>query len=135
MFSLILLFSAVLLILFNSKNNIIFFYTPTELLDKNHSLNQIVRIGGFVEKGSLKKISSDTFIFNITDNKTSIKITYKGLFPDLFKEEQGAVIEGELIEKDYIKANTVYAKHDENYIPASLKKELEDNKYWQKKYK
>ena len=133
--SFIMILTAVLLILFNSKNNIIFFYTPSELLDKNPSLNKVVRIGAYVAKDSFKKISSDTYEFKISDNKASIKITYQGILPDLFREEQGAVIEGILITKKHIKAQIVYAKHDENYMPATLKKDLENNKYWQKTYK
>jgi len=132
--TIIMLLGAVLLILFNSKKNIIFFYTPSELIENNPPLKKIVRIGAFVEKGSVKKTSSDTYEFSITDNKTSIRITYKGILPDLFKEEQGIVIEGHLLEKKYIHADTVYAKHDENYMPASIKKELEKNKYWKKNY-
>ena len=134
LFSLILLFSAVLLILFNSKNNIIFFYTPTELLKANVSLNKNVRIGAFVKKGSLKIKAENKYEFIVTDNVSSIKITYSGLLPDLFREEQGIVIEGKLLADDFVQAHTVYAKHDENYIPENIKQELENNQYWQKKY-
>ena len=133
--SFIMVLTAVLLILFNSKNNIIFFYTPSELLDENPALRTTVRIGAYVENDSLKKISSDTFEFRITDNKSSIKITYQGILPDLFREGQGAVVEGLLIEKKHIIAEIVYAKHDENYMPATLQKDLENKKYWQKNYK
>jgi len=129
-----MLSSAVLLILFNSKKNIIFFYTPSELIENNHPLQQIVRVGAFVEKESLKKITSDTYEFNITDNITSLRVTYKGLLPNLFREGQGVVIEGILLETNFIQANTVFAKHDENYMPVSIKKELEKNEYWQKNY-
>ena len=66
--TLVMLLSAVLLILFNSKKNIIFFYTPSELLENNYPLQQVVRVGALVEKGSLKKITSNTYEFNITDN-------------------------------------------------------------------
>ena len=132
--TLVMLFSAVLLILFNSNKNIIFFYTPSELIENNHPLQQVVRVGAFVEKESLKKIPPDTYEFNITDNLKSLRVTYQGLLPDLFKEGQGVVIEGILIEQNYIQANTVFAKHDENYMPLSIKKELEKNEYWQKNY-
>ena len=132
--TLVMLLSAVLLILFNSKKNIIFFYTPSELIENNHPLQQVVRVGAFVEKESLKKITSNTYEFNITDNLTSLRVTYQGLLPNLFREGQGVVIEGVLLEQNYIQANTVFAKHDENYMPLSIKKELEKNEYWQKKY-
>ena len=130
----VMLLSAVLLILFNSKKNIIFFYTPSELIENNHPLKQVVRVGALVEKESLKKITSNTYEFNITDNLTSLKVVYQGLLPNLFREGQGVVIEGVLLEQNYIQANTVFAKHDENYMPLSIKKELEKNEYWQKKY-
>ena len=132
--TLVILLIAVLLILFNSKKNIIFFYTPSELIENNHPLQQVVRVGAFVEKESLKKITSNTYEFNITDNLTSLRVIYQGLLPNLFKEGQGVVIEGVLLEQNYIQANTVFAKHDENYMPLSIKKELEKNEYWQKKY-
>ena len=132
--TLVMLLSAVLLILFNSKKNIIFFYTPSEIIENNHPLQQVVRVGAFVEKESLKKITSNTYEFNITDNLTSLRVIYQGLLPNLFKEGPGVVIEGVLLEQNYIQANTVFAKHDENYMPLSIKKELEKNEYWQKKY-
>ena len=132
--SLVMLLGSVFLILINSKKNIIFFYTPSELLENNHPLQQIVRVGALVENESLKKITSNTYEFKITDNLESLRVTYKGLLPNLFREGQGVVIEGVLIEQNYIKANTVFAKHDENYMPVSIKKELEKNKYWQKNY-
>ena len=132
--TLVMLLSAVLLILFNSKKNIIFFYTPSELIENNHPLQQVVRVGALVEEGSLKKITFDTYEFNITDNLKSLRVTYQGLLPNLFREGQGVVIEGILLEKNYIQAKTVFAKHDENYMPASIKKELEKNKFWQKNY-
>ena len=132
--SLLFLLSAILLILFNSKKNIVFFYTPSELLENNVELNKTIRIGAFVQKGSFKKIADRTYEFNLSDKKNFIKVMYTGFLPDLFREEQGAVIEGVLISKKLIKASTVYAKHDENYMPNSIKKSLELNEYWQRKY-
>ena len=133
--SLIFLFISILLILFNTEKNIVFFYTPTELKEKDIQLNQKVRIGAYVEKGSFKKLNNNTFEFSVSDNANSIKVLYEGLLPDLFREGQGAVIEGILNEKNYIMADTVYAKHDENYMPVSIKKELEKKEYWNKNYK
>ena len=132
--SLVFLTSAVLLILFNSKKNLIYFYTPSELLNSDKKINDTVRIGGFVEKGSINKKNNNEYDFVITDNKTVLKITYKGLLPDLFREGQGAVIEGKLVNKNLIMATTVFAKHDENYIPSSLKQQLKNSEYWKKEY-
>ncbi len=132
--TMIMLIGSVLLILYNTRQNIIFFYTPLELTQSNPSLNSIVRIGAFVKKDSLKKINYNTYEFYITDKVESIRITYEGILPDLFREEQGAVVEGVLVEKKFIKADRVYAKHDENYMPATIKKQLEKNKFWKKNY-
>ena len=132
--SLIFLAAAILLILFNAKKNLIFFYTPSELLNSNSQINDTVRIGGFVKKGSINKKLNDEYSFIITDDKAFLKITYKGILPDLFREGQGAVIEGRLIDNNLIKAKTVFAKHDENYIPETIKEQLKNTEYWRKEY-
>ena len=131
----IFLLAALLLILFNSKENIIFFYTPSELIDAKPENNTNIRIGGFVKNESYKKISLNSYKFEITDNINSIVINYNGILPDLFREGQGAVVEGILENKNLIKATNVYAKHDENYMPASIQKKLKDNNQWKKNYK
>ena len=133
--SLIFLTAAILLILFSSKKNLVFFYTPSELMESNIKLNDKVRIGGFVKKGSIRNDGENNYYFIITDNQESLFVNYIGLLPDLFREDQGIVIEGKLSKKNLIEASTVFAKHDENYIPASIKKQLEDNEYWKRKYK
>ena len=71
----------------------------------------------------------------ITDNISELLVFYEGILPDLFKEGQGTVVEGVLNNKNIIIASKVYAKHDENYMPASIKKELEKNNQWKKDYK
>ena len=134
LFSLIFLTSAVLLILINSKKNLIYFYTPTELLSSDKNINDIVRIGGFVKKGSFKNLDEDNYQFIITDNAGSVKITYNGILPDLFREGQGAVVQGILTKENHIIASSVFAKHDENYIPANLKEQLKKSEYWKKEY-
>tara|TARA_B100000029_G_C17553226_1_gene950836 strand:+ start:1530 stop:1922 length:393 start_codon:yes stop_codon:yes gene_type:complete len=130
-----MLILAVFLILYNSKNNIIFFYTPKELIENNVNINEIVRVGAIVKEGSFKKIDAEKYKFVISDNIFSIYILYEGLLPDLFREGQGVVIEGKLVKENIIHASTVFAKHDENYMPESIKKELEKNQIWQKNYK
>ena len=133
--SLIFLATAILLILFNSKKNLIFFYTPTEFLNSNIEINNKVRIGGFVKKESIVNKGGNEYDFIITDLKNTLNVSYNGILPDMFKEEQGAVIEGILLKNNIIKASTVFAKHDENYMPASIKNELEKQNYWKKEYK
>ena len=134
-FSLIFLTSAILLILFNYKKNLVFFYTPSELMNSDSAINDIVRIGGFVEKNSIINKGNSSYNFIITDNKNKVLVEYNGLLPDLFKEEQGIVIEGRLKSDFTIHAFTVFAKHDENYMPASIQKQLQNNQYWKKNYK
>ena len=133
--SLLILGAAALLILFNTKKNIVFFYTPTELLEQKISFGDKIRIGGYVKDSSLKKISLNQYEFKITDNKNDILVFYQGILPDLFREGQGTVIEGLIENQSTVTALRVYAKHDENYMPASIKKELEKNNQWKKDYK
>ena len=133
--TLFILCSALLLILFNTKNNIVFFYTPTELLKNNISLENKIRIGGYVKQSSFTKKKLNKYEFIITDNENEVTVMYEGILPDLFREDQGTVVEGLLNNKNNIVALKVYAKHDENYMPASIKKELEKNNQWKKKYK
>ena len=132
--SLILVISAILLILFNAKENISYFYTPSELSSSNIKISKQIRIGGYVEENSFNKISASLFTFKITDNKNSIYVSYSGILPDLFREGQGAVIEGFFESKNKFKAVTVFAKHDENYMPSSIKSDIESSGYWNKKY-
>ncbi len=132
--SLIFVLFAMFLILYNAKENISYFYTPSELNLSNIKIDKKIRIGGFVEKNSFNKISANIFSFKITDNINSIYVNYSGILPDLFKEEQGAVIEGYFENQDVFNATTVFAKHDENYMPSSIKSNLENSGYWNKKY-
>ncbi len=132
--SLSMILVATLLILFNAKENISYFYTPSELNTSNIKINKQIRIGGFVERNSFNKISASSFKFNITDNSKSIKVNYNGILPDLFREGQGAVIEGYFENEKLFNAITVFAKHDENYMPSSIETNLKDSGYWNKKY-
>ena len=133
--TLVILGSAVLLILFNTKKNIVFFYTPTELIEEKKSSGDKVRIGGYVKNSSLKQISLNQYEFKITDNENDLLVFYQGILPDLFREGQGTVIEGLIENQSTINALKVYAKHDENYMPASIKEELEKNNQWKKDYR
>ena len=126
--SLMLIFSVGCGILFyNLKSNLVFFFSPSEILNKEIPLQQKVRLGGMVKKGSIekkaldyegKKIQQTSFI--ITDFKQEIRVEYKGILPDLFSEGQGVVVEGNLINDNSFNANLVLAKHDENYMPPEL---------------
>mgnify|MGYP001294054643 FL=1 len=132
--SLILILSAILLILYNSRENISYFYTPSEIDSSDIKMNKKIRIGGFVENDSFIKISSSSFKFSITDEAKSISVSYDGILPDLFREGQGAVLEGYFESEKKFIATSVFAKHDENYMPSSIKSDLKDSGYWNKKY-
>ncbi len=132
--SVIMIFVAVLLILYNGRKNISYFYTPSELASLKIDIDKKVRLGGFVEKNSFIKITASSFKFKISDDLKSIDVAYQGLLPDLFREGQGAVIEGYMTKNNVLNATSVFAKHDENYMPASIKKGLENTGYWNKNY-
>ena len=132
--SVIMIFAAVLLILYNGRKNISYFYTPSELASLEVDIDKKVRLGGFVEKNSFIKITASSFKFKISDDLKSIDVAYQGLLPDLFREGQGAVIEGYMTTNNVLNATSVFAKHDENYMPASIKKGLENTGYWNKNY-
>ena len=124
---------ALTLILYNYKSNIVFFYTPSELVKVNLNIGDKVRIGGIVKKNSIKS-KKNIINFYVTDNKNEVKVIFEGILPDLFREEQGVVAEGIMEKNLIIKANKVFAKHDENYIPKSIKKQLKNSDFWQKDY-
>ena len=106
------------------QDNILFFYTPSEILQKDLKQNEKVRLGGLVEENSV--IRNDTKInFTITDLKKTIEVTYEGLLPDLFREGQGVIVKGYL-QNNIFEATEVFAKHDENYMPPEIKKKLEN---------
>lgn len=105
------------------QENLMYYVTPTELLEKSEMRNQnFCRLGGVVEKGSLKRDSQTLIVrFVVTDFTNRVSVEYKGITPDLFKEGQGVIAEGHWGDGLFI-ANKILAKHDENYSPPSLKK-------------
>jgi|TARA_B110000438_G_scaffold208912_1_gene200743 cytochrome c-type biogenesis protein CcmE len=124
-----ILASAVLYITLKSlEENVVYFYSPTDIYNKTSILsNTTIRVGGLVKEKSInKKGTSINFI--ITDLKNEIIISYKGLVPNLFSEGKGVIAEGKLKDKKYFVADKILAKHDENYMPPEVKKALEDSK-------
>ncbi|MCH2541639.1 MAG: cytochrome c maturation protein CcmE [Alphaproteobacteria bacterium] len=104
------------------QDNILFFYTPSEILEKDLKQDEKVRLGGLVEENSVAR--NDTKInFTITDLKKTIEVTYEGILPDLFREGQGVIVKGYL-QNNIFEATEVLAKHDENYMPPEIKKKL-----------
>ena len=112
-------------ILKSLEENVVYFFSPTEIYNKSDiSLNKKVRIGGLVKEGSINR-QEDTINFIITDLKNEIVVTYNGLVPNLFSEGKGVVAEGKLNDKKYFIAYKILAKHDENYMPPEVSKALE----------
>lgn len=114
------------LVLYALSKNINLFYTPTQLVNESISPQKTIRVGGMVQKGSVKHHDALAVEFTITDFKHQTTIRYKGIMPDLFKEGQGVVALGKLSPNGEFVAEQVLAKHDENYMPpeiANLKSE------------
>ena len=116
------------LIIYGLSKNMVYFYTPTQVINKEAPINKSIRVGGMVVPGSIiKSKSSLNVIFQINDLKNTISISYDGLLPDLFGENQGVVVTGSLDSKSNFVANEVLAKHDENYMPPELKEIMKKN--------
>ena len=127
--ALFLLGSSTALILAAFEDNIVFFFSPTEIKDKNPAPNQRLRIGGLVKAGSVKKSDGGVITFAITDTAKTIKVRYKGILPDLFREGQGIVAEGHFNGRLF-RADEVLAKHDENYMPPEVADALKKSGNW-----
>ena len=115
---LVLLGVTAALVLNAFRSNLVFFYSPTQVADKEAPVNKTFRLGGLVEQGSLKRLSDGvTVTFVVTDTGKSIPVRYKGILPDLFKQGKGVVAQGRLEPDGVFHATEVLAKHDENYMP------------------
>ena len=118
LFVLLFSVSGISLILYSLNSNLDYFFTPTELKGRNIPADKRIKVGGMVLSGSVERISSSIF-FVITDYENSIKVEYEGIVPDLFKEDSGVVVLGNLRDK-ILYAEEVLAKHDENYMPPNI---------------
>ncbi|VAW19537.1 Cytochrome c-type biogenesis protein CcmE, heme chaperone [hydrothermal vent metagenome] len=116
---------AVTLILSALREQIVFFYSPSELLARPNMVGKAVRIGGLVEDGSWVK-NGLLSTFSITDGEKQINVTFDNLLPDLFREGQGVIAEGKLAANGSFVATTVLAKHDENYVPREITATFKD---------
>ena len=118
----------VVFVLRSLEENVVYFFSPTEVNDKeNISFNKTIRIGGLVKKNSINK-EKNSINFVITDLNNEIVVSYSGSVPNLFSEEKGVVAEGKLKDKKYFIAEKILAKHDENYMPPEVSKALEKAK-------
>ena len=103
------------------EKNLVFFYTPSQILNGEAPKNRPIRIGGMVEPNSISRNEHSLAVeFNVVDDKNSlIKVTYSGVVPDLFKEGKGVVAQGEYVDGIF-QSTEILAKHDENYMPPDL---------------
>jgi cytochrome c-type biogenesis protein CcmE len=122
---------ATALVLTAFSNNLVFFYSPSDLKTQAVSTDLRLRIGGLVEDGSVKRGADSHVAFRITDGKTDIAVVYHGIVPDLFREGQGVVAEGKLAPGDVFDASTILAKHDERYMPREIVDALKKSGHWQ----
>jgi cytochrome c-type biogenesis protein CcmE len=116
---------AALLVMFALKDTIVFFHTPSDVVEKRIPAGTRMRLGGLVSNGSVVRGNGTIVTFKVTDTLMEIPVSYNGVLPDLFREGQGVVAEGTLEATGSFTADTVLAKHDENYMPPEVKKSLE----------
>ena len=126
-FLVLLVSLAIIIILFIFKSleeNIVYFFSPTEIYNKtNISFNETIRIGGLVKENSVSR-DQESIKFIITDLKNEIIVVYNGSVPNLFSEGKGVLAEGQLKDKKFFIADKILAKHDENYMPPEVAKSL-----------
>ena len=118
----------VFVILKSLEENVVYFFSPTEIYNKeNISFNKKIRVGGLVKEGSITN-NQTSVNFIVTDLNNEIIVSYSGSLPNLFSEGKGVVAEGKLKDKKYFIADKILAKHDENYMPPEVSKALEKAK-------
>ncbi len=123
--------AAVGLILFALSDQIVFFQSPTDIAEKSVPPGQRIRLGGLVKEGSVNRGEGTTVSFAITDTANEVSVVFIGILPDLFREGQGVVTEGVLGTDGVFNADTVLAKHDENYLPKEVAEALKEQGVWQ----
>ena len=120
--------TSIYLILWALRDNIVFFYSPSEIQQKINlkEINEMskLRLGGMVKESSIKQLNDGSINFIITDFDREMVVFYKGIVPDLFKEQQGVIAEGSINNEGIFVANSILAKHDENYMPPEVQDAL-----------
>ncbi len=125
----LLIAAAAGLILSAFEESIVFFHSPTDIVEKPISQGQRLRLGGLVEEGSVEKQADAVVTFRVTDMANSVNVSYRGILPDLFREGQGVVAEGTYA-AGLFTADEVLAKHDENYMPPEVADALKKSGKW-----
>ena len=128
--ALLLLGGAAALVLSAFEENIVFFQSPSDVAAGKISDDRRFRLGGLVEEGSVDKSAGETVTFRITDTANTVRVSYTGILPDLFREGQGVVCEGR-IQGGVFVADEVLAKHDENYMPPEVADAIKKSGQWQ----
>jgi cytochrome c-type biogenesis protein CcmE len=118
------------LALYALSDSIVFFYSPSEVVQKALTPGARLRVGGLVKSGSVVKSAGQTVAFVVTDGANDLKVSYSGLLPDLFREGQGVVAEGVLEASGQLRAETILAKHDERYMPREVVEALKKEGRW-----
>jgi cytochrome c-type biogenesis protein CcmE len=131
---LVVLGLAAALVLSALKDSIVFFNSPTDVVEKNVKPGARIRLGGLVKPGSLARGDNMSVRFEVTDGNRAIPVTYTGILPDLFREGQGVVTEGALDGSGLFKADSVLAKHDETYMPKEVADALKKQGHWKDEY-
>jgi cytochrome c-type biogenesis protein CcmE len=121
---------AVALMLTSLRDSIVFFNSPTDIVEKKIASGSRVRLGGLVQEGSIARGENLQVRFAVTDGRHTIPVAYTGLLPDLFREGQGVVTEGALDGSGTFRADSVLAKHDENYMPREVADRLKQQGHW-----
>ena len=124
------LVSAAALVLTAFEDNLVFFYSPTDILEGKAPQGRALRLGGLVEEGSVQRGSGLEVQFRVTDLAEAVPVAYKGILPDLFREGQGVVVQGRLNRSGLFQADEVLAKHDENYMPPEVAEALKKSGQW-----
>src|SRR5919112_4293878 len=110
------------------RNNLVFFFSPTQVAAKEAPVGRTFRVGGLVQEGTLKRDGLNVQ-FTVTDTVASIPVVYNGILPDLFKEGRGCVAQGKLTSDGVFQAEQVLAKHDENYMPPEAGEAIDKAKH------
>jgi cytochrome c-type biogenesis protein CcmE len=124
---------AAVLVLTALRDSIVFFNSPTDVVEKQVKPGTRIRLGGLVQPGSLERKDLNAR-FEVTDGNNAIQVTYTGILPDLFREGQGVIAEGTLIDAKAFRADSVLAKHDETYMPKEVADALKKQGHWKDDY-
>ena len=122
---------AVTLVLVALKDSIVFFNSPTDVVEKKVQPGSRIRLGGLVKPGTLQRGEQLAVRFEVTDGNRAIAVSYQGILPDLFREGQGVIAEGTLESGGGFKADSVLAKHDEKYMPKEVVDALKKQGRWE----